>query len=182
MDDVRGRTVVEVMLEENLVLLNSGCPTHVSDATGQASYLDLSFCSPDMASLFEWSTADDLHNSDHYPIFLKSSVDLELGRLRKWKLYSADWVKFKNSVHFPETFTSVDEACHEVTSCLVNAAEASIPQSSPLVHAKYHNPWYNEDISKACKARKRALRSLRKHINADALTEYKDAVQCVVRL
>ena len=37
-DDVQGRTVVEVMLEENLVLLNSGYPTHISDATGQASY------------------------------------------------------------------------------------------------------------------------------------------------
>ena len=72
------------------MLLNSGFPTHVSDATGQASYLDLSICSPGIASLFDWSIANDLHNSDHYPIFLKSSVDLELGRFRKCKLFSAD--------------------------------------------------------------------------------------------
>ena len=96
--------------------------------------------------MFNWSTAD--------PIFLKSSVDHELGKLRKRKLYSADWARFKDSVNFPETFTNFDE----VTSCLVAANEASILQSSSLVHVKYHNHWYNEDISQAGNVRKRTLR------------------------
>ena len=97
MNDACDRTVVEVILKESLVLLRNFCPTHIYDAAGQASYLDLSFCSPDTTYLLNWSTTDNLYNSNYYPIFFRPSVDLKLGRLRKRKLNSADWARFKDS-------------------------------------------------------------------------------------
>ena len=66
--DARGDIIEHFLDIHQLVLLNKGDNTHFSLAHNSESAIDLSICSPQICSLFEWSVDSDIHHSDHYPI------------------------------------------------------------------------------------------------------------------
>ena len=69
--DVRGRILERFILEERLVVLNTGTHTHVTMPSGVTSALDLSLSSPQLMPLFTWRVSDDPMGSDHFPVFLE---------------------------------------------------------------------------------------------------------------
>ena len=94
--DVRGRVLERFILNEHLVILNTGTRTHVTMPSGSTSALDLSLLSPQLAPLFTWEVADDPMGSDHFPVLLKYNSIVSLGtRPQRWNIRKADWDGFE---------------------------------------------------------------------------------------
>ncbi|MCL4124011.1 UNVERIFIED_CONTAM: hypothetical protein GTU68_024684 [Idotea baltica] len=68
----RGKTVESIINQTDLVILNNSSPTHYDIHSGTTSKIDLCLCTPTLDH-YSFITEDNLHNSDHYPIILKSS-------------------------------------------------------------------------------------------------------------
>ena len=72
--DARALTIERALLLTSMTLLNTGNPTHFYDQNGSFSAIDLTMCSAEVHTGFTWSTIDDLHGSDHYPIRIHETV------------------------------------------------------------------------------------------------------------
>lgn len=71
-DSPRGREVLEIIDENNLVLLNDGQPTTIGSMTWRPNALDLSVVSSSLALHCEWSVHDSpLGTSYHLPVIIK---------------------------------------------------------------------------------------------------------------
>ncbi|CAK9819129.1 Probable RNA-directed DNA polymerase from transposon X-element [Anthophora quadrimaculata] len=66
--DARGKIIEKILQDPNLILLNTGHPTHFNASNGSLSAIDLTICDPRVAQRIEWSVIDDLHDSNHFPI------------------------------------------------------------------------------------------------------------------
>lgn len=64
----KGKIMEELANSKDLIILNSGEPTHISMATGHTSAIDLTIASTNIATALTWSTYKDLSFSDHLPI------------------------------------------------------------------------------------------------------------------
>ena len=62
---------------DNFILLNKKVPTHLTISNDGCSYsnIDLTFVSPTLALMCEWSVIDDRWGSDHFPIALEINVN-----------------------------------------------------------------------------------------------------------
>ena len=69
-DDPRGRTIEAIILDINISILNTGQPTNFHTQTASLHAVDISMCSPQLLTELRWSTLEDLHGSDHFPICL----------------------------------------------------------------------------------------------------------------
>ncbi|KAL7373295.1 hypothetical protein ABVT39_003188 [Epinephelus coioides] len=64
------------ILNNNLSIINTNEPTHISSLTGNPDIPDLILCTPDLASkLHQFSTTNHL-NSDHLPVLTTFSFHL----------------------------------------------------------------------------------------------------------
>ena len=70
----RGALLKQLLLAHNLVLLNTGEPTHIYMATGSTSSIDLTLCSRSVAPHLDWTVLIDLHGSDHFPVIFHIST------------------------------------------------------------------------------------------------------------
>ncbi len=61
----RGAVIESFFTETDIILLNTGAPTHFNVYNGNTSSIDLSLCSPNIAQLLYWSTCSNLYSSDH---------------------------------------------------------------------------------------------------------------------
>jgi hypothetical protein len=68
----KGKIIEDIILHEDIVILNTGDPTHFSTQHGSFSAIDLSFSTPENATTYTWEPLDDLHDSDHYPIRIET--------------------------------------------------------------------------------------------------------------
>ena len=74
----RGKIVEKIINDHNLVIMNSGDPTHFSLQYRTFSCIDLTIVSPLLAGYYQWEVIDDLHGSDHFPTLLNllsNSID-----------------------------------------------------------------------------------------------------------
>lgn len=119
------------MLNKNIHLLNDGRNTYVSMSYSTSSPIDLSFCSADLGLLFSWNVDEDLHDSDHYPIMIKSLQREEENVYQdssKWHFDRANWVDFsqqltskhENMVIDPDINLAVEEFTQDIISACVN--------------------------------------------------------------
>ena len=158
--DARGLLVESFLTSADMLFLNAGLPTHFASHFRTFSHIDLSICSPSLFPLLEWSPADSLHDSDHYPLILRwSSFGTSLCcRHPRWITSRADWPAFQDActVTFPSIASlDVDSAVDCINSTFLSAAAVSIPRSSanlPL-HPK---PWWNADCKVTRAAQQRA--------------------------
>ena len=173
LNDSRGLMMTDVIFDEELLVLNDGSPTCIPDSGRDPSCIDISLCSYDIAKLFNWNVCEDLNDSDHYPIFLKSEVELGIDNRRKWKLDTANWLTFSNLISLPENFLDVNESCHTITNNIVSAAHHSIKRSSGKINIRYHKCWWNDGVEAVVQDRKRALRQFRRCPTPENLANYK---------
>ena len=87
----KGLQLENIISNNTLSLLNdTKSKTYLHPGTGTYSSLDLSLCSPAILPDFEWKVGDDLHGSDHFPIFISSTQPSSCERSKKWKLSKAN--------------------------------------------------------------------------------------------
>ena len=112
---------------------DSKSKTYLHPATGKYSSIDLTLCSPALLPNFTWKVTDDLCGSDHFSIIFSSTQPSSTERPRKWNLSKASWNKFDILCQQTITRDKFDNCDHPIkffTSLLLDAAKASVPQTS----------------------------------------------------
>ena len=158
----RGQVVERFLLDSPFVLLNDGSPTHFHIQTGSSSAIDLSVASPDIAFALDWSTDEDLHGSDHFPIIISEVCAAAAMRTQRFIQDRADWDGFNLDTTMDDLWErhrheDVDSLIQMFTNQLIFAAEQNIPKSHGGPPRKMV-PWWNIHCSTANFERKRGLR------------------------
>lgn len=93
--DEKGTALEALMWHLNLIYLNDGSPTFHSLITGSTTSIDLTLCTPSLATQYNWSVDTDIRSSDHYPIYLTSPLPpTTLQWIPRWNFDRADWMTF----------------------------------------------------------------------------------------
>ncbi|KAI5747442.1 hypothetical protein M8J77_014609 [Diaphorina citri] len=179
--NARGKEVEKWFLNKNIHLLNDGSHTYVSMSYNSTSAIDLTFCSNDLGLLLSWDVNKYLHDSDHYPILLKSLEREQVNVHQesfKWHYERADWggfhaqldSKHQNMVLNPDTELAIEEFTQDILS----ACENNIPRSNPQ-NVKPRVPWWNEDCYKAIKEKNKCYRKYKQTLSAEDSISFKRA-------
>lgn len=156
--DERGKAIEEFISDNDLIILNTGAHTRIDLHDGKTSAIDLSIASESLARRLTWEVVSDTHGSDHFPIVVRDIDQLTKPEQKKqrWRYDGADWKKYSEEISPPHT-VSVEA----FETAVITAAEASIQKTSTKVsHRRVH--WWNDSVAKTIKARRKALRKLRK--------------------
>ncbi|GFW03292.1 probable RNA-directed DNA polymerase from transposon X-element [Trichonephila clavipes] len=142
----RGRQIEQLISDHCLCLLNNDEKTYFHAPTRTFHSLDLAICSPTLLPMLNFEVANDLHNSDHFPL-LVSHVNGAGTRFRPptYHFHRADWDKFTR---------------HSQTS------------NSPR---KLCKPWWNASCQQAKKEQRRAWGIFRRYPTTDNLIAFKRA-------
>ncbi|GFX80865.1 probable RNA-directed DNA polymerase from transposon BS [Trichonephila clavipes] len=130
----RGRQIEQLISDHCLCLLNNDEKTYFHAPTRTFHSLDLAMCSPTLLPMLNFEVANDLHNSDHFPL-LVSHVNGAGTHFRPptYHFHRADWDQFTRLAIISGTMVqngAVDEAVFNVTETIRNAADAAIPKTS----------------------------------------------------
>ncbi|XP_063381153.1 uncharacterized protein LOC134667662 [Cydia fagiglandana] len=170
--DTRGRIIADWLdSHDNIVLLNTDQPTHFDSSTGRTSNIDLTIASQNIASYFEWNAFDDLYDSDHFPILVKSLVNdvtpTSNCMTKRWKFHAADWSQFREEIDNNisklidldhDTDITINDIVTNFSNFILEVAEKCIPKSSGNCKRKNLVPWWNEECKIAIKEAKKAQR------------------------
>ena len=160
--DSRGRLLASWIEDDALVVLNDGKPTYLSPS-GSYSHIDLTICTPSLASTFFWQPHFDPTTSDHFPLIISTNCNsVTAFSNSRWNLKAANWSLFQTSLHLPTSFYSPTQACGSVTSAILSAASASIPlcSSSPPRRCAV---WWTKECAIARRLQRRALSRYNNH-------------------
>ena len=176
----RGKIIEDFVICEDLMVLNNGSPTHLS-THGTFTTVDLSFCSPILASKCTWETLENLHGSDHYPvnILLASTLKYEhIKPQKKFKTDLANWSYYQNlCVDFSDkshVSNNINQEAAKLTKIIRSAANKSIPQTKS-VYVKATLPWWNSDLQALRDAKQLSWQDFKKVRSNENLIVYKKA-------
>ena len=161
-----GRKIENLLLTSDIIIMNTGLPTHIHLQTGTESCIDLSICSPCLATEMTWETVEDSYNSDHYPIIIKQITNSQPNDnpSTAYNFEKADWTRYKSltivSNEFFDASKNIDNLVEDLNTIIYNAADSSIPKKQP--NPKYPVPWWNSECSRTQAERKRAMRRYRR--------------------
>lgn len=178
-----GRAIERILESQNVDILNRvDTPTYIDNRTGTTSCLDLCLISSNLSILAELERDIDL-GSDHFPIqctFGFTGVKSDIATSKRWKLQQADWKKWSRSLSScasgTRSWTSPADAntynAH-ITKRLIDAAEASIPQTSGIRSCRRATPWWDDDCDEAVEKRREAKNKLWSHPTITNLIEHR---------
>ena len=176
--DRRGLVWERLIRTHDLCVLNSGEPTRMDDYTGNYSHIDLTMITSSLAPYADWTTDSDLHDSDHFPIYITLDKGEETSYTSNmfygWNLNKAMWNVFREKcvLHFEEELGI--QNCKIMTEAIIKGATETIPRKTG--QSKYSCPWWTSDCKEALRERKRMLNRFRRHKdNVNLLMEYKKA-------
>ncbi|KFM75393.1 RNA-directed DNA polymerase from mobile element jockey, partial [Stegodyphus mimosarum] len=162
----RGRQIEKMIEDHSLCLLNNGQETYFHGPTITFHALDLAICSRSLLPFCTYSVGDDLHNSDHFPIFVtfkREGMNFVI-RPSRFIFERADWELFYSLAQFTEEDVNdmpVENAVKAVTDIIIQAAIASIPLTSPKP-PKYPKPWWNHKCQETLREQRKSCRRFRK--------------------
>ncbi|GFX07160.1 hypothetical protein TNCV_2423651 [Trichonephila clavipes] len=173
-----GRQIEQLISDHCLCLLNNDEKTYFHAPTRTFHSLDLAICSPTLLPMLNFEVANDLHNSDHFPL-LVSHVNGAGTRFRPptYHFHRADWDKFTRLAIITGTMVqnrAVDEAVFHVTEAIRNAADAAIPKTSNSSR-KLCKPWWNASCQQAKKEQRKVWGIFRRYPTTDNLIAFKRA-------
>ena len=169
----RGSLVADLINHLNLVCLNTGAPTYLSDTTHTYSHLDLAICTPRLARLFEWYALSDTYSSDHFPCVIHLLNHIPSPCPSRWNISKADWGLYSSLAVFQDqNFPSCTSQVEYLTEVITTAAEYSIPRTSPSPR-RVPVPWWTDACRDALRARRRALRIFQRHPTMENCINYK---------
>lgn len=157
-----GRAIQEAIDEQGLVIMNNGKRTKISYNSTKLSAIDITIASECFDAL-KWDVDSDCRGSDHFPIIITEDNQTNtLDPKPKWNYKRANWDKFQTTLI---SSLSDNDRIETITAKIINAANDSIPKSKPKGDDKV--PWWNSDVEKCIKDRKKALRKLKKYKHDD---------------
>ena len=177
----RGRIIEKCIDRANLVVLNTGEPTHMDYHSGTMSHIDLSLATSNLSSKINWSTLNNLMGSDHNPIKLtvNETVTRQNSSQMKWNLKKADWNSFREELEKTIKDTTIgelniDQYNDVVVKILETAASITIPKMKTGGAGRLKElPYWNEELSRTLYERNRARNKFRRSRNLEDLIEFK---------
>lgn len=170
----KGKILEEIITESPMILLNNGDPTYLNSGSGSMSCIDLSFATPDIYSELNWNITEDLHHSDHFPIKIEIEIQKhDFQTESKWKLNEANWTGYQadsGNILIPQGDTKT--MIESLTNQIIRLAEKHIPKTK-IYKTKRDVPWWNKEIQKLNKEKKKYLNRYRKHYQMPDLIEFK---------
>ena len=172
-EDKRGKIIVNFIEDNDLILLNTGEPTYLSNY-GTFTHIDITVSSADISTHFGWQPHNDTFNSDHFPILIKADFSHHTSPLPpRWKLSKADWKAFMENLKLPNKYLSPTQACGSVTTAILDAANKTIPKTSNET-IKKSAYWWTHEVAKAHRNKKKALTKYKNHLgNLQYWIDYK---------
>lgn len=172
-NDAKGRQIEELIDAHNLIVLNTGQPTHLAARTSAFSVVDISLASPSIAIDLEWRTLSQLHQSDHFPICISFPHEQQdVVMIKKWKTDLANWEAYQTSIIVPEFSSNLNMNVRNLNEMIIDAARQSIPLSSGNLF-RSPVPWWNDEIKTAIKNKKKALNRFKRYPTEENMIEFK---------
>nr|XP_037870303.1 uncharacterized protein LOC101744291 isoform X1 [Bombyx mori]XP_037870304.1 uncharacterized protein LOC101744291 isoform X2 [Bombyx mori] len=167
-----GYELLDILDMYSLCILNSGSPTRLTKPGEVISAIDLSICTPQLASSLSWSTLCSTYNSDHYPIIIsfpckkKDTMCIQNSRL-KHKIIDSKWSQY--TLLIEEKINN----CSEVNvidnnyfkAILLESADNVFPKKKPRSNKLSSPPWWDEECTNAIQKRKAAERNYRNNMS-----------------
>lgn len=163
--DCRGRLIQTFCNNNNLNILNDGAPTRI--VYNSESAIDLTFCSPNLHPIVDWSVYASPGASDHCPIIISLSnlQPNNLNSVDKYNTRKADWQQYFSSTawdHLPEEVSGDNnQIINHLYSLLYEAADVSIPKYKPSIH--YPKPWWTPELKESKEKREKLYRNYRQN-------------------
>lgn len=169
---------------EDIILSNTGQPTHFCTRSGRTSCIDLTIVDKYIAPAVRWFALSHTYDSDHFPIITKllspddycSSEHIEKFMFKKanWPLYQSkvDELLMALPVIDPRVENSVNDITSEFSSLILEAANLSIPKNNNS-RKKKQVYWWNEECKKAILDQKKAFRLYKKNSHTDQSVQLK---------
>ena len=172
----RGRLLEDIIHRNNICILNTGSPTHITLPAGSTSAIDLSLSSATVADRFRWRTHASPCGSDHIPIWLWSETPHPGARTPQWNLRKADWCSFTADclLEFDATGQSTDAINERLCEVILESATKHIPKTSPLPK-RIPVPWWSDDCRRAIRDRRRFFRAFQRRPTTSNLTLFRKA-------
>lgn len=170
--DPAGRNVMDWTMENNLIFLNTGEHTHISDKGGTSDTLDLSFVTSPLYNICrDWKVDEDGLDSDHHVITFHLDIykpkQQFFGNGGKWKLDKANWAEYKRLIQTnltqPTTSTTEEEATMDTfVKIIKEAASKSVPKTKGK---KEMRGWETKEIKEAVRSKNRFRRKWKRTRN-----------------
>ena len=132
------------LLQTDLCILNNQSPTYLSQITFKTSSVDLSLCSPLLAPSLKWSTLEDTHHSDHFPITIKNNLPTISEIPDKLNFKKANWEQFQEHCRDKLNIKTENKTIEFFTEKLLEITENNIPKLS--TKPRKNQSWFNKKI------------------------------------
>jgi hypothetical protein len=158
--DRNGKCLQEIMENNNLIVLNDGKGTHITNI-GKLSNIDLTFTTDKISSGTTWNVTENTLGSDHYIIEIQLyniNHDIIKTNNYKWNYRKAKWNLFQENVENLqkekpiENNIDVNNYNEIITNHIKISANKYIPKSKPKL--KNPVPYWNVECNIAIKERK----------------------------
>ena len=171
--DPRGKIVEDLLSKTNICILNNTSPTYLIPSTLKTTSVDLTLCSPDLASILGWSVLEDTHGSDHFPIIVEAEIPQASTVPLYFNFNKASWPAFSeaciNNLN-PNTDCKTIELFSET---LLNIANQNIPRLSSK--PRKNKSWFNDDCRKAVEKKRNKLRAAQNNCSYENIRDFKIA-------
>lgn len=186
--------LLDLFEDINVCILNDSSPTHrVYPGQNQQSVLDLTACSPNLASLLSWRILDQSYGSDHFPIIVSKPCSVLpspiFEPLLKYKILEADWQKYTELIEIrllePESLLSSSNLLEQYShflSIMNESADQAIPKRKPAGQKIASPPWWDSDCTAAIKERNSAEQIYNKSPNINNFINFKKVTARTKRL
>ncbi|XP_055632874.1 uncharacterized protein LOC129773300 [Toxorhynchites rutilus septentrionalis] len=148
--NARGFSLLEGLSKLNIRLVNEGS-TSTFRRDGRESIIDVTFCSPSLASNINWRVCEDYTNSDHQAIRYTVSTQSPLTRrgtrtkCKKWKLKEFDKNLFIEALQVDRTTSTLNAV--ELTEVVTRACDVTMTRKSTPKNERRPVYWWNETIN-----------------------------------
>lgn len=175
-----GDELLEIVDSLNLCILNTGSPTRRTSPNQVISAVDLSICTPNLASTLSWSSLQSSFGSDHFPIliscpFHKPPIHKSQSHLkhrlpdsnsRLWEEYKT---RVENKISSLVTLSTANESsCAEsLAQVLLSAADETFPAKGNSCTKIPSPPWWDSECSNAVKNRKQAEKAYSRNMTQE---------------
>ena len=163
----RGQIVENLISANNLSILNNGEKTHFHEPTKTFHATDLSLCAPILFPFWNFTVSSDLHDSDHFPVYLKPvGQNINLCKRNQRYIYlKADWQTYQRLANITQEMIQgdINNVVHNITHTILHAADISIPKTSPYFRPSRHKPWWNNLCQEAKKKKNKAWNIFRRY-------------------
>ena len=132
--------------------------------------------------MLDWKVFPDLFNSDHFPIFINSSL-LTPGMVRpkRWCLKSAKWGGYRNSLKLPREFVSPTLTCGAITVSIKEAGLQNIKITEGPVKNNHCKNWWTKKCHDAWVHKKKAWNRYKNRRSEETFIIFKKTRACMRR-